>query len=81
MIKFYTGNKAGLVAEFEIVVPVFDWNHSIRGSIIISQRTNDLAVVWPKRGFDYYPHTPQNAFDTTDAEKTIIAKYKEWLAK
>lgn len=82
MIQFFTHDMpAGKVADFQADVSAPWGAHRVRGSIIQSQRTNDLVVLWPKISDRFFASTPATRHDTEQAARWILDKFREFQTR
>ena len=77
-IRFYTHQtKPGELAQFQLYTRAPWGAHSVRGSIIQSQETNEPTVVWPKCG-RWFASTPATREETDAAALWILDRWKLW---
>ena len=81
MIRFFTHDMpAGKLADFAEDVQAPWGCHQVRGSIVLSQSTNEPTVLWPKMG-RWMSNTPATRHDTEQAAKYILDRWRQFQAR
>ena len=79
-VMFYNRNlPAGITANFALDIPAPWGAHTIRGSIIISAKTQEPMVIWPKDKYEtYFAHSPASKEQIAEADNFILAEWWDW---